>query len=117
MDENSADFQKTLEQFQCQRCNECCKKPGFVYLREGESQAIARFLGLSDFEFVNRFCELQERRKIVLKKHTDESCVFLHAAEGCLIHAVKPGQCQDFPRKWRTPGSLDYCAGLKKIFS
>lgn len=115
MNETSPEFQKNLEQFQCQRCNECCRKPGFVYLKEGEVEAAARFLGMTDFDFINEYCELQERRKLVLKKHADESCVFL-MDHGCRIHEVKPQQCQDFPRKWRTPASLEYCEGLKKIF-
>ena len=116
MDENSVGFQEKLAKFKCQRCNECCKKPGFVYLQSGEENAIAAFLGMGSFDFVNRFCELEERRKLVLKKNPDESCVFL-AADGCSIHAVKPRQCRDFPIKWRTPASYDYCAGLKQVFS
>lgn len=115
MDEDSKEFKEQLAKFVCQRCNECCKKPGFVYLKEGEEESIAAHLGLNSFDFVNQYCELQDRRKLVLKKHADESCVFL-SAEGCQIHAVKPQQCQDFPRKWRTPASLEYCAGLKRLF-
>lgn len=103
-----------LERFECQRCNECCKKPGFVYLKEGEEESIARFLGLEVFDFVNRFCELEDRRKLVLKKNPDESCTFL-SESGCSIHSAKPQQCLDFPVKWRTPASLDYCEGLKKL--
>jgi uncharacterized protein len=103
-----------LSKFECQRCNECCKKPGFVYLKEGEETAIADHLNLSPFDFVNQYCELQDRRKLVLKKHADESCIFL-TAMGCSIQAVKPEQCRDFPVKWRTPASLSYCEGLKKL--
>jgi Fe-S-cluster containining protein len=114
MDENSTHFQESLGRFRCQRCNECCKKPGFVYLQTGESARIAEFLGMPEFEFVNEFCEVEDRRKLVLKKHPEESCIFL-TPEGCRIHASKPQQCLDFPVKWRTPASFSYCEGLKEL--
>jgi Fe-S-cluster containining protein len=116
MDENSPQFKERLAKFICQRCNECCKKPGFVYLKEGEAEAIAGHLGMGDFDFVNQYCELLDRQKLVLKKHPDESCIFL-TPTGCAVHAVKPLQCRDFPMKWRTPASLEYCAGLKKVMA
>mgnify|MGYP001593771831 CR=1 FL=1 len=112
---DSPELQEKLSRFACQRCNECCKKPGFVYLQKEEPEKIAVRLGLSEFDFINQFCELEDRRKLVLKKNTDESCIFL-AAEGCKIHSVKPMQCREFPVKWRTPASFKYCEGLKKIF-
>ncbi len=36
-------------------------------------------------------------------------------SDGCSIHAVKPAQCVDFPVRWRTANSLDYCVGLKTL--
>ena len=115
MDQDSLEFQRNLERFFCLRCGECCRKPGFVYLTSDEAAAAAVYLNLSEFEFINSYCDLQDRRKLVLKKNGDESCVFLKGNE-CQIHAVKPAQCMDFPKKWRTPASFDYCAGLKKVF-
>ena len=103
-----------LEKFECLRCNECCRQPGFVYLRPGEPEAMAAFLKMDERQFLDEFCELQDRRQLVLKKNPDESCVFLNDS-GCRVHPVKPGQCLDFPRKWRTPKSLEYCQGIRKI--
>lgn len=117
MDPNSEAFQTKIEnEFSCRRCNECCKKPGFVYLQPGEAASIAEHLGLNEFEFVNQFCELQDRQKLVLKKLSNEHCIFLEDA-GCRIHAAKPVQCREFPYRWRTPASLDYCEGLKALKS
>lgn len=106
--------EENLESFKCQRCNECCRQPGFVYLRKDEDLKIANYLNLGDREFVDRYCELLDRRKLVLKKELDESCVFL-GSDGCRIHEVKPAQCREFPFMWRTPRSFQYCEGLKKI--
>ena len=103
-----------LQAFECRRCNECCRQPGFVYLSEAEAEEAAAHLGIDPFDFVNQFCELQDRRRLVLKKQPDEACVFLSAA-GCSIHPAKPAQCRDFPTRWRTPQSFSYCAGLKEL--
>lgn len=104
-----------LESFQCRRCNACCRQPGYVYLGSGEAENAAAYLKLELYDFTARYCELLDRRQLVLKKHADEACVFL-TAEGCRIHEVKPRQCVDFPSKWHTPRSFDYCEGLKILF-
>lgn len=113
---NEKDILDKLEKFQCMRCNECCRKPGYVYLSETEAEEIARFLGKEVRAFMDEFCEIVDRRKIVLKKHADEACIFL-TETGCSVHPAKPRQCRDFPVKWRTPASFEYCAGLKKLFA
>lgn len=104
-----------MESFGCRRCNECCRQPGFVYLGPGEAERTAAFLKLELYDFTARYCDLLDRRQLVLKKHQDEACVFL-TDEGCGIHSVKPRQCIDFPVKWHTPRSFDYCQGLKILF-
>lgn len=112
---DSAEIEKKIERFECQRCNECCRQPGYVYLAGGEAETIAAFLGMDLYDFTDRYCEIVDRRRLVLKKHADESCVFLNAS-GCSIHAAKPVQCKDFPFRWRTERSFQYCQGLKKLF-
>lgn len=110
----SASLEEKLNEFSCQRCNLCCRQPGYVYLGEEEAERIAAFLQINVYQFTAEYCEVLERRHLVLKKHADESCVFLNA-QGCQVHAVKPQQCRDFPVRWRTPRSLEYCEGLKKL--
>ena len=104
-----------LKEFQCARCNECCKQDGFVYLWNDESEKIASYLKLEPFEFVNQYCDLVDRTRLVLKKHPNEHCIFL-TEEGCQIHDVKPQQCKDFPFTWRTQKSFSYCQGLKNLY-
>ena len=115
MGEETRDLNR-LNEFQCRRCNACCRQPGFVYLSEQEAGEAARFLNMDAFDFVNRFCEVQDRKRLVLKKHADEACVFL-TDSGCSIHPAKPGQCRDFPVKWRTPASFEYCNALQTIYN
>lgn len=97
--------------FECKQCSACCRQAGFVYLKAGEEDTIAAFLQLDSFSFVNEYCELQDRQKLVLRKYADETCIFLNE-KGCRIHAVKPRQCRDFPIGWKTARSWHYCAGL-----
>ncbi|MDD5218488.1 MAG: YkgJ family cysteine cluster protein [Candidatus Omnitrophica bacterium] len=98
--------------FECVRCAACCRQAGFVYLSPEEAESCADLLKLEPFDFVNRYCELQDRRRLVLKKRTDETCIFL-GGEGCMIYAARPGQCRDFPLRWRTEKSFQYCMGLR----
>ena len=113
---SEAEIQEKLKIFECQRCNECCKKPGYVYLREGEAEKISILMNLDLYAFTEKYCDLIERKQLVLKKKANEFCVFL-SDEGCLVHDAKPNQCRVFPHAWRTMASFDYCEGLKKIFN
>lgn len=113
---NEKEIQLKIEnEFSCRGCSECCRKPGYVYLRDDEAQAIADFLGRDIRVFMEEFCEILDRRRIVLKKKVGETCIFLEN-DACRVHPAKPGQCRDFPFKWRTPASFNYCHGLQELF-
>lgn len=116
MDEmNNFDLaQKIEKEFECRRCNECCRRPGYVYLKEGEAERIASYLKMPLYDFTDEYCDVIDRRRLVLKKLPNEVCIFLEA-NGCRIHDVKPEQCRDFPYRWHTPASWDYCAGLRGL--
>ncbi len=77
---------------------------------------MARFLGKDIRDFMEEFCEVIERRQIVLKKLPDEACIFLKD-NSCEVNPAKPRQCREFPFKWRTPASFGYCTGLKTLFN
>lgn len=111
---NEALLREKLQTFSCQQCGLCCRQPGYVYLAAGEAERIAAFLQTDLYRFTGEYCEVLERRHLVLKKNADESCIFL-TGNACRVHAVKPEQCRDFPVRWRTPRSWDYCEGLKKL--
>jgi hypothetical protein len=83
-----------------------------VYLAPAEAEPIALGLKIDAYEFADKFCELQDRQRLVLKKNQDESCVFL-TRDGCGIYKVRPTQCRDFPLKWKTERSIQYCEGIK----
>ena len=99
--------------FKCQRCGECCRQPGFVYLKEGEAERLATCLGMDVYAFTETHCLLMDRQHLALKKHPDETCLFLGDG-GCAVYEARPSQCRDFPMKWKTERSLNYCAGFRK---
>jgi len=107
---------KTIQdKFVCARCDECCKQPGYVYLKDHEIDPIAHYLEVKVLDFTGKYCDFVQRKQLVLKKKSGgETCIFLKAT-GCSIHQVKPMQCREFPYKWRTERSWGYCKGLREI--
>ena len=102
-----------MKNFQCQRCGVCCRQSGFVYLTEGDAERLAARLGMDAYLFAETHCLLLDRKHLALKKHPDETCLFLRP-DGCAVYEARPVQCRDFPLSWKTERSLSYCGGLKK---
>jgi len=104
--------------FKCTGCGECCTgSPGAVWVNDREIAEIARFLGLSEEDFLKRYTRLVDgRRSLIEKEHYD--CVFLQGKR-CSIYPVRPIQCQTFPywpgileseRHWES--AKNYCEGI-----
>ena len=93
----------------CQRCTACCKWPGDVRLEDDEILPIARHLGLSEGEFLDRYVRLRTNRQgLSLIEKENHECIMLDG-DSCRIHAVKPEQCRGFPNKWNFPGWQKVC--------
>ena len=103
-----------LKEFQCIRCHACCRQEGYVRLRPGEAESIARFLGVSVPSFTKEYTVLtKDRQALSLIEKESGECIFLDE-EGCRINAVKPGQCRDFPLKWQFKEFQTICGWAKK---
>ncbi|MDZ4814872.1 MAG: YkgJ family cysteine cluster protein [Verrucomicrobiota bacterium] len=99
--------------YECQRCGNCCRWPGDVKVTVPEVSAIASYLGLSDDELIERYTRLRgDRNGLSLIEKPNHECVFLEG-NVCLINAVKPKQCQDFPNKWNFPGWRTMCEAIE----
>jgi Fe-S-cluster containining protein len=87
-------------ELQCQRCAACCRWPGEVRVAEDEVAKLAAFLGVTEKDFIETYTRLRHDRKgLALKANSDHSCIFLKDKD-CLVQAVKPQQCKDFPNRW-----------------
>lgn len=99
--------------YQCQRCTNCCRWPGDVHLTEGDISSIAAFLGLSEYEFVQKHTKISRRRTgLSLLEHKNGTCVWLEGID-CRLQAVKPEQCRGFPNAWNFPGWRDMCEAVE----
>ena len=105
--------------YDCQRCTNCCRWPGFVKIEADETAAIAAHLGLSEDEFIQQWTTLRPRRDglalVQLPPRTDgtidHTCIFLEGRD-CLIQPVKPRQCAGFPNTWNFPRWREQCEAI-----
>ena len=101
--------------YECQRCTNCCRWPGFVKVGDSEVAALARFLGLTEHDFIQQFTRLRPQRDgLALIDKPNGECVFLEGRD-CRVQAVKPAQCAGFPNTWNFPGWRDSCEAVPKL--
>ena len=106
--------------FQCQSgCTKCCDQEGYVYLSEDDVKKAARFLGMRQKAFEQKYI-YRTRHQRRFRKPRNKQCPFLDEG-GCSIHPAKPTQCRTFPfwpeiverrADWRRTGRL--CPGIGK---
>lgn len=85
---------KPADFFQCQKCGECCKGYGGVFVNEQEIKHISRYLNMDAESFLTDYCQWSGGRPLI---RTSESgyCVFWDKV--CTIHPVKPRMCKIWP--------------------
>lgn len=95
--------------YECQRCTACCRWPGQVRVTDAETAVLAAFLGLNEWEFIQRHTRLAaDRRGLALAEQSDGTCIFLED-KSCVVQSVKPRQCRAFPNGWNQPGWERLC--------
>ena len=107
----SFDFGK----FKCRRCGNCCRWHGFVRMSDAEIDAVAEYLQMSVEDFLEQYTVLTpDRRALSLTERANGECCFYDAETSlCMIQAVKPRQCIDFPQFWNFEGWENECEGAK----
>ncbi len=98
--------------YQCQRCTNCCRWPGFVRITDADITAIAAFVGVSERDFIQSHTRLRPGRDgLALIEKPGGECIFLEGRD-CVVQAVKPGQCAGFPNVWNFPGWRGVCEAV-----
>ena len=105
--------------FQCTGCGDCCTgAPGYVWLNQSDTEALAAETGLSVSEFERRYVRNVGVRK-TLKERKNYDCVFLDAeTRKCTVYKARPRQCRTWPfwdSNLRTPetwaATCEVCPG------
>jgi Fe-S-cluster containining protein len=100
--------------WECQRCAACCRWPGEVKVSDAEIAALARYLGLAEHEFIQRYTRIRFLRQgLALEDQPDGSCIFLEGTD-CRVQPVKPQQCRDFPNGWKNRIFQDLCQAIPR---
>jgi Fe-S-cluster containining protein len=98
--------------YECDRCTACCRWPGEVRLTSKAISRIADYLGLSEFEFIQEYTRLTEDRgALALTEKSNGECIFLKGRD-CIVQAVKPRQCREFPNLWNFPDFQKVCRAI-----
>ncbi|MFH0799506.1 MAG: YkgJ family cysteine cluster protein [Pseudomonadota bacterium] len=81
----------------CEKCRECCRREPGWFLPD-EIGVAAKFLKLSEKEFVAKYCAEHLEDGILalspVQKPKSKACIFLNAKGLCDIHPVKPHECR-----------------------
>ncbi len=80
--------------FECQKCGVCCKGYGGIFVTDQEVRATAKFLNITQDEFIDRYCEESGGRTML---RTGENGYCIVWDELCTIHPVKPSLCNTWP--------------------
>ena len=98
--------------YQCQRCTNCCRWPGFVRVDDDDIQAIARHLRMTEHDFIQEFTRLRPQRDgLALIDKGNGECIFLDGRD-CRVQAAKPGECRGFPNQWIFPCWREVCEAV-----
>ncbi len=84
--------------FECTQCGACCSgEPGYVFIDEAETTAMAAELKLSVEEFERKFTR-RVGNLSSLNEYPDGDCIFLDPkSRHCLVYKARPIQCRTWP--------------------
>jgi uncharacterized protein len=81
--------------FSCLRCGACCKV-GFIYLKKGEADTMARSLAMPVTQFKKKYTTWLLWLGRALRWTDEGGCVFMKD-EKCSIYEARPEQCRTWP--------------------
>ncbi len=83
--------------FECQRCGDCCRIHGVVWIKPDEAAKIAYYLGMGYAEFRYRYLQEVEGRLTVGEMENGECLLFDAKTNSCSVYPVRPDQCSSDP--------------------
>ncbi len=92
------------DQIDCTQCANCCRV-ATATVKERDVERLARFLRISEAQFLKDYTEDSEEEGRILRRTDTEGCVFLSGNE-CTVYEARPDACQRFPHLVRGNGSI-----------
>lgn len=91
-------YQRRALYFRCTKCGDCCRRPGWVFLKPVEAERIAVKLLGDDGKASQLVGELWEEKgdEFIIEVTGNRGCPLL-GPDGCRVHDVKPDQCRTYP--------------------
>jgi Fe-S-cluster containining protein len=90
-------------QIDCTACANCCRVTE-VGITEKDVEKLAKFVGMTDREFVEQFTALDGEGAMILRRN-EGGCVFLEGSL-CSVYEARPHNCVNFPHVVRGTGSI-----------
>jgi hypothetical protein len=81
--------------FTCTGCGDCCRRPGYVFLEDGDEERLAAHLEI-DVEELRRRYLTRVHGEWVLEVLEGQECVFLDG-DACGVYGGRPTQCRTYP--------------------
>lgn len=114
--------EQILSRFECQQSGNCCRAPGYVYVKAENVSGMAEKLGLSIPDFKEKYVTRHSGWEVVASPNFRPNC-FLTDCNTCKVYEARPEACKTYPRwgsVWESPEALkkeiESCPGLKKAF-
>lgn len=91
--------------FECNKCGDCCKWEGHIYLKSDDVKKLSDFLHITINNFLSKYAKDVGGRMALKDKDENSECVFLKN-NICEVHGVRPRQCDEYPVQYdkRCPG-------------
>lgn len=86
---HEAEFKKT----DCLKCANCCKTTGPLFTL-ADIERISKHFKQKPQQFIERYLRIDEDKDYVLQS---VPCAFLDNENACVIYAVRPKACREFP--------------------
>jgi hypothetical protein len=85
-------------QFECLGCGRCCTgDPGYVWLTEEETAALAQALAMEPAEFEDAFVRNVGKRRSLIEMPNGDCVFFDGQTRRCKVYDARPFQCRTWP--------------------
>lgn len=89
----AVEHDKAFKNINCLLCANCCKTTSPIF-RHSDIKPIAKYLGLSEINFIDLYLKIDTEGDYVLKS---SPCAFLDKNNFCSIYELRPKACREYP--------------------